>query len=118
LPAQNGRFVNNLVYFQRSELSTFVNVGPDTSPETFEFSNNLWYAHDEPGESGPEGLPVAESDGISAEDPELSDVGADDVAIASSSPAAGAGAPSANTAGDLLGNCFAEPPSIGAVEVE
>lgn len=34
--ASNGRFVNNLVYYSRAALSTHVNVGPDTAPESFE----------------------------------------------------------------------------------
>ena len=43
----------NLVYFERADLSTYVNIGPDTAPETFTFANNLWYARDNPAQSEP-----------------------------------------------------------------
>ena len=103
--------------FASGELSTHVNVGPDTAPETFELSNNLWFAHDEPGESEPSSLPAAESDGIYGTDPALSDAAGGDYHIGSESPLAGAGTPLAELGGDRDGTCYAAPPSIGAYEV-
>ena len=41
-----------------------VNVGGNTAPETFTVSNNLWYAHDDPGDSAPKNLPVAEAGAV------------------------------------------------------
>lgn len=116
LPASRGRFVNNLVYFDRGELSTTINVGDQTDPESFVFRNNLWYAHDRPSQSRPTDLPADESDGIYGEDPGLADPAAGDFSITSASPANGAGTPLAELTGDINGNCYADPPSIGAFE--
>jgi len=115
LPASGGRFENNLVYYELGNLSTQANVGPDTAAETFTFSNNLWYAYDAPASSAPAYLPVPETDGIYGEDPQLSGEAA---AIPSSSPAVAAGASSTEVQTDFDGDCFAEPPSIGAQEEE
>ena len=112
---QNGRFVNNLVYYDRSRLSTTINVGPNTQGDTFIFANNLWYAHDDPENSLPADLPAEETDGIAGEDPEL---GGGTYTIAESSPAVGAGTDLEELTGDQAGNCFASPPSIGAFEVD
>jgi hypothetical protein len=116
LPAQNGSFVNNLVYFDRSGISTYVNVGPDTSPATFSFSNNLWYAHDDPAESQPTNLPSAESGGIAGQDPALVNPTGGDFHIPTASPAADAGTAVSGVSGDYDGACYASPPSIGAFE--
>jgi hypothetical protein len=117
-PAQEGRFVNNLVYYSRALLSTHVNVGPDTAPESFEFANNLWYAHDEPAASTPDSLPAEESAGVYGEDPALADPGAGGVAITAASPAAGAGIALVGVSSDLDGACFGQPPSVGALEAQ
>jgi len=115
LPAESGRFQNNVVYYELGNLSTQVNVGPDTAPETFTFSNNLWYAYDAPASSEPAYLPVPETDGIYGEDPALSSVAA---GISSSSPAAGAGTVVAGVTADVDGDCFEDPPAVGAQEAE
>jgi hypothetical protein len=117
LPAAGGRFVNNIVYFARGELSTYVNVGPDTAPETFEFSNNLWFAYDSPGESEPDSLPVAENAGIYGSDPGFGDASSSDFSITAESPGAAAGIAVSGVQADLVGNCYSEPPSVGALEV-
>jgi hypothetical protein len=117
-PARDGRFWNNAVYFSSAALSTHVNVGADTDAGSFEFSNNLWYAHDVPDESEPAYLPAAETDGIYGENPGFADVANDDVSIDATSPLAGAGRALPEVTGDLAGACFADPPSIGALEVE
>lgn len=111
LPASGGRFVNNLITFKRSGLSTFVNVGANTAPETFRFARNLWYASDAPARSQPS-LPVPEEGGIVGRDPRL------DAAFrpGPGSPVLGAGAPVAGVRGDAAGRCYADPPSIGAFE--
>jgi hypothetical protein len=116
-PAGDGRFVNNVVYYALADLSTHVNVGADTAPETFEFSNNLWYASDAPADSEPASLPVAESDGVYGVDPAFADASADDFGIAPESPAAGAGT-AVEVSADFTGNCYAAPPSIGAREAD
>jgi hypothetical protein len=109
---RDGVFVNNLVVFDRSALSTYLNIGPDTAPETFTFASNLWYAWDNPAQSQPT-LPVTESNGIYGQDPQF---GAG-YRIGPASPAAGTGEATPWTWGDHDGSCFADPPSRGAFEV-
>ncbi len=111
-PCRDGIFVNNLIYFDRSSISTYVNIGPDTASETFTFANNLWYAHDSPAQSEPT-LPVTEVNGIYGLDPSFGT----DYRVFIGSPAAAAGAASEWTWGDLCGACFADKPAIGAYEV-
>ncbi len=69
-PCRNGRFEHNLVVFRRSEVQTFVNIGPHTRPETFTFAENLWYCEDRPAASKPQ-LPTAETGGLYGLDPKL-----------------------------------------------
>lgn len=63
-PAANGRVINNSFVFAAASLATAVNVGSDTSPTTFVFSTNNWWASDDPSQSAPT-LPVTETDGTS-----------------------------------------------------
>ncbi len=58
----------NKITFRRSEVQTELNIGPDTSPETFRFENNRWFAEDKPQASKPK-LPVEEKDGSFGVDP-------------------------------------------------
>lgn len=111
-PSGDNTVVDNVVVFSRALVGVVVNVGGDTAPETFTFSNNLWFAQDAPDQSDP-GLPVAETDGLVAVDPGL----AADHTIAADSPAAGAGAAVRGLRGDHRGDCWGDPPSIGAFEV-
>lgn len=115
LPSQGGRFENNLVYFERSDLSTYVKIGAGTSPQTFSFSNNLWYAFDNPAASAPS-LPVPQTGAVIGQTPRLFDPGSGNYAIGPGSPAAGAGLAAPAAAGDIAGNCYKSPPSIGAYE--
>jgi hypothetical protein len=118
LPASNGRFVNNIVYFDNSMLSTFVNVGANTDPDSFTIENNLWYAHDDPGQSDPGGaLPVAEQSGIYGMDPSFADAANGDFHVDGQSPAASAGATVDELTADRDGVCYEEPPTIGAYEL-
>jgi hypothetical protein len=116
-PARDGRFTNNAVYFARADLSTYVNVGPDTDAASFEFLNNLWYAHDTPADSEPDSLPAPETASVYGVDPGFSNVASDDVSIDATSPLAGAGQTLPEVTGDLVGACYDDPPSIGALEV-
>jgi hypothetical protein len=113
LPAQNGRFVNNVIYFSRAALSTYVNVGANTQANTFVFRNNVWYAHDNPGQSTPSGLPAAETGGVYGQNPALM---MPKYSISASSPAAGAGIRVTEVSGDFDGRCYLDPPSAGAFE--
>lgn len=107
--AARGRFANNLVFFRIADLATFVNVGANTMPATFTFASNLWYAHDDPGSSTPS-LPVTETGGVVGSDPMMDS----EHRITASSPAAAAGTPLPEVAGDFDGNCYGASPSIGA----
>lgn len=69
-PCRQGRFEYNLIVFRRSELSTAVNIGPNTQPESFRFAHNWWFCEDRPEASKPE-LPVAEVGGVYGIDPKL-----------------------------------------------
>lgn len=104
--------VNNLFYFNRSGISTYLNIGPNTAPSTFTFSNNLWYAHDDPAQSEPS-LPVAETNGVYGGEPSF----VNRFRIDESSPAFRMGTMISGVTADLLGQCYAQPPSIGAYEV-
>ena len=108
---RDGVFVNNIVVFDRSSLSTTLNIGPNTAPETFTFASNLWYAWDNPALSQPT-LPVVESNGIYGQDPQLGP----GYRIDPGSPAAGSGEATQWTWGDVEGACFADPPSRGSYE--
>ena len=117
-PARDGRVINNIFVFRRDQIRTYVNIGAGTAPETFNFSNNLWYASDDPARSAPD-LPVTETGGLTGLDPALRA----DRSIGPESPAAGAGLSHSPPAlplearSDRSGACFLDPPSIGAFEI-
>lgn len=114
LECGDNSFVNNIVWLG-DNLSTEVNVGPNTAPETFIFSNNLWFNADDSNWSGPN-LPVAEINTILNADPLFADPANDDFSIPANSPAAGAGVVIASLTFDFQGNLFADTPSVGAIE--
>ena len=118
VPSRNGVFANNLIVFRDADLRTFFNVGGGTAPETFRVSNNLWYALDDPGFTGPvvsDGLP-AETGSIFGMDPGVS--GPLDFPCA--------GGPADRAAGDfdpiydqLDGTCWPSAPrTIGSLEAD
>jgi hypothetical protein len=78
-PCHGGVFDHNLIVFDK-RVRTFVNVGPNTDPESFTFEANAWFQID--GNTKPK-LPVRESDGIYRRDPELKDAGTATMAIGS-----------------------------------
>lgn len=118
VPSRDGLFVNNLVVVNVDQLRTFVNIGPDTAPETFTFANNLWWALDRDASwSGPQINAVIppDTEAIIQQDPELVDLEGGDYHITASSPAAGGGRTIAGAPyPDFEGRCYADPPAIGA----
>ncbi len=110
-PCRDAHVANNLIWFSDADLSVHINIGPDTSPETFAFTTNFWYAHDDPGASQPD-LPTAETGGLVGLDPAFTT----GWQIDASSPSAGAGTPWSGVVGDMAGACYADPPSVGAYE--
>lgn len=113
---RNNTVRNNLWYFDRSDLSTYVNIGANTEPATFQFTNNLWYAHDNPASSTPT-LPAPEANGIYGQNPLLSNPAGGNYHIPAESPAANAGAAPVLVARDFDRICYQNPPSIGAFEI-
>jgi hypothetical protein len=111
LPCGDNLVQNNLVYFDYGDISTYVNIGPNVDETSFAFNNNLWYAHDNPSASEPT-LPVTETDAVVGEDPDFTT----GYEIDSSSPAYQAGLAHDALTGDYVGECYLEPPSIGAHE--
>ncbi len=68
-PARNVVVSANTIVFRRDEISSVINIGAGTAPETFRFSGNRWYAEDAPDRSRPD-LPVEETGGIYGEKPQ------------------------------------------------
>jgi len=114
LPCGDNAFINNIVWLEE-DLNSEVNIGPNTAPETFVFSNNLWFNADDANWAGPN-LPVPETNGLLNADPLFATPTNADFSIPSNSPAAGAGLPLTAPAFDFAGNGYAIPPSIGAFE--
>jgi hypothetical protein len=117
LPCGNNQFINNLVYFDRSQISTYVNIGANTDAASFAFANNLWYAFNQPGQSQPT-LPSPETNGIYATNPLFQNVGSGDFSVTTNSPASGKGKRMTGVRADLRERCYANPPTIGAFEAK
>jgi hypothetical protein len=109
-------FRNNIIILDdRADAPTF-NIGPNTQPETFLFSHNLWYHSGDPSWSGPN-TPASEQSSIIGQDPMLSAPALvdGDFTPRSGSPVIGTGV-STESLQDFLGQQFNSPPSIGAIE--
>ncbi len=72
-PCRDGVFERNLIVYDGREVREAVNVGPNTSPESFRFGENLWFRIDRPEASRPR-LPADDRDGIYGVNPRLPDV--------------------------------------------
>ena len=111
----NGYFINNIIVFNTSQVTSFVNVGPGTNPATFTFASNLWYALDNNNFSGPSygaGIPP-EVDSVIQQNPNLNM----DYSLPADSPATGQGqAVPGGLVGDYDRRAYNTPPSIGAFE--
>lgn len=107
-------FCNNIVVID-NRVTTQINIGPDTRPETFIFTNNLWYHTDNSAWGGPS-LPVAELAGIVGMDPMMVDPEGGQFQIPSTSPAVAGGIILDEPKFDMAGRPFNIPPSVGAYE--
>lgn len=106
----NNSFVNNIVV--TSSTQPAVNIGPNTAPETFTFSHNLWFNPSNSAWSGPN-TPVNEPGRILGQDPLFAD---SEYHLTANSPARAAGNKVVAPVLDHYGRPFADPRSIGAVE--
>jgi len=107
ISSRRGEFVNNIIVFD-STISRFVNIGPDTEPESFRFANNLWYCDDNPDfdyGSGMATLPTVEINPLKQQDPLFADEDQEDFHIEQGSPAADNGETGWVNA-DFDGLCF------------
>ncbi len=65
-----GIFTDNVIVWNEGDISTFVNIGPNTLPATFTFARNQWYNQTNPANSTPL-LPAPEPGRITGVDPGL-----------------------------------------------
>jgi len=112
----NNSFINNIVYLDNNSSNPTMNIGPNTEPETFVFSNNLWFNKDNLNWSGPN-LPVSEQNSIRNIDPLITKDTQSALTIDKNSPAKGKGMELTEPKEDINGNLFNSPRSIGAIEV-
>lgn len=111
LPCSDNEFSNNIVFLAND--ITEVNIGPNTSPATFEFSNNLWF--NAANNFWLPVLPVNDENQIIA-DPMFADAEAEEFALLEQSPAIAMGYPFDNPDTDFELYLFSNPPAIGAFE--
>lgn len=105
--------VQNNIFIITTAVSTEVNIGPDTSPGTFIYSNNLWYKEGQSNWSGPV-LPVTDPN-ILIGNPGIN---SSTFSIMNSSIAYQKGKSAPGIVIDYNGKNYRNPPSIGAVEAE
>ena len=117
LPCADNTVKNNLFYFDRSRLAnSTINIGGSTNPGSFTWSNNLWFAFDNPAQSTPNPNP-AQANPVIGVDPKFADVEDGDFRIQAGSPATGSGLPHPALENDFAGNAFKDVPSIGCYEI-
>jgi hypothetical protein len=88
-PCGNNSFRNNIIYCN-SLVSVHCNIGPNTDPRSFHFSDNLWYHSENPEWKGP-ALPVTDINCIIGKDPLFNNPDSGDFNLKKSSPAFGKG---------------------------
>jgi parallel beta helix pectate lyase-like protein len=117
----NGVVAGNIFYFRRADLNTGedINVGADTDPRSFSLLRNLWYAHDNPAQSSPRLplLPGIRTGDVVRMDPNFVDARTGDFHLKAGSVANAAGDARFARGNDYAGQCYATPPSLGALEV-
>lgn len=113
-PCGYNTFRNNIVYID-NRVNVECNIGPNTAPETFTFSNNLWFHSENGFWLGPD-LPATDEDNIIGEDPLFENTSSDNFALLENSPAIGNGLDVSEPGIDFALKWFLSPRSIGAHE--
>lgn len=113
LAAGESVFANNIVVVDQN-LARLVNVGPNTRPETFVFTNNLFFSLDDPAPAWDQ-LPGLVFDNLWDMNPQLTDTTY--FRLSHTSPAIGSGREHSEEAFDFFGDEFHVPPAIGALEL-
>jgi len=114
IPCGNNVFRNNIVY-RDNNVSTDCNVGANTNPQSFVFSNNVWFNPQNSNWPGPV-LPVAEQNGLIGKNPLFVDGAAGNFNLQNNSPALGQGFETIQPASDFNGSPFRSPRCAGALE--
>jgi len=114
LECGDNSFVNNIIYLGHT-LNTTTNIGPNTRPQTFLFSNNLWYNNASSNWNGPF-LPTPDLNQILNQNPLLADPDTGDFSLMPGSPAIGTGLALMQPTLDFNGKMFLLPRSRGAIE--
>lgn len=112
VPCGNNMFCNNIIIYDQN-LSTLVNIGPNTAPETFVVSHNVWYNGSSVTTLPTVGLPFTETNSLAGVDPMLQGM-----CPLPQSPVVGAGRRVEGLTVDYSGKPFGVPPSIGACETD
>ena len=112
-PCGDNWFRNNLVWYTTA-ISTEVNIGPNTDPESFTVSNNLWYNAADPSSSNWSSSQITQTASIYGVDPQLDTATGNK--IPETSAAVGKGIPIPGLTTDYSGRPFAPTPSIGSYE--
>ena len=87
VPSRKGNFENNVVAFRAAEIREFVNIGPHTAPDTFEFRGNVWHCLDRSDATKRlVRLPGKETGGIYDRAPKFKDAEKGDLAIVGRKP--------------------------------
>lgn len=111
-PSGKDSVVNNL-FIINSNVSTEVNIGPNTNPQSFFYSNNLWYKENQNNWAGPSSLPVTDTKQIIGNPLlDLSSYKAGNPALLFQK-----GKTVRNNVKDYINADFKMPPSIGAIEI-
>lgn len=108
-------FKNNLIYL--GNLSTETNTGPNTNPESFEFSNNFWYNYQNSNWDGPF-IPVVDNNQTINLSPDFENYNLKDFRLKNGSPAIGIINYNSEPFLDYLGKLYKNPRSAGAFEFE
>lgn len=108
-------FENNLIVYEN--LRTETNVGANTRPETFQFSNNFWFDASA-GQARQPVVPVPEKGTISGENPKLTNPEKSDFRPAKPSPAVGRIKFNGKPETDFYNRPFKTLRSWGAIESE